>query len=354
MKGTAVPIVGAFGLVLAVPLIVVAVLGGGSAAATIGGPGLGLKPGTVPAPYVALVEHAGALCAAAPPSIIAAQIEQESNWNPNAVSPAGAEGISQFLPSTWVTWARPPSASPFDPAAAIPAQGRYDCAIAAQMQAWQTQGTVPVSFTLTQLMLAGYNAGPIAVLNAGGIPQNGQTPDYVTRIIALSATYSDTTGNAPGGSFAAKEIAAAQSQLGVPYSWVGGSYTGPTVGVCGPDGAENDCHIVGWDCSGLVMFAVYQASGGAIRLPHYAASQVVTAPFKAVTSGVGSSIDLSLLEAGDLIAFTNPGENVAHHIGIYLGADQMINAPQSGEWVSVAALSSGYYLGQTWTVARRS
>lgn len=341
------------GLLVTVPLIVVAVLGGGtSTATTIGGPGYGLKPGSVPAAYVSLVEQAGALCAAAPPSIIAAQIAQESNFNPNAVSSAGAEGISQFLPGTWTTWAQPPTASPFDPAAAIPAQGRYDCAIAVQMQAWQDAGLLPKSLTLTQLMLAGYNAGPGAVKAAGGIPQNGQTPDYVQIITANAAKYADTTGNAPAGSFAAKEIAAANSQIGVPYSWVGGSYTGPSLGVCGPDGAGNDCHIVGWDCSGLVMYAVYQATNGAVKLPHYSDAQIAAPQFKQVAKGVGSSINLALLAPGDLIGFTLPGASATHHIGIYLGNDSMVHAPQSGELVKISPLGSGYYQHQTWTVAR--
>ena len=347
------PIAAIGGIFISVPLIVVAVLGGGtSTATTIGGPGQGLKPGSVPAAYVSLVEQAGALCAAAPPSIIAAQIAQESNWNPNAVSSAGAEGISQFLPGTWVNWAQPPTASPFDPTAAIPAQGRYDCAIAAQMQTWQNAGLLPKLLTLTQLMLAGYNAGPSAVKAAGGIPNNGQTPNYVEVITANAAKYADTTGNVAAGSFAAKEIAAANSQIGVPYSWVGGTYTGPSLGVCGPDGAENDCHIVGWDCSGLVMFAVYQATAGAVKLPHYSDSEIDAPQFKQVARGVGSSIDLSLLEPGDLIGFTLPGASATHHIGIFLGNDSMVNAPQSGELVKVSSLASSYYQTQTWTVAR--
>ncbi len=347
------PIAVVGGIFVSLPLIVVAVLGGGaSTAAAVGGTGQGLKPGSVPAAYVSLIEQAGALCAAAPPSIIAAQIAQESNFDPNAVSSAGAEGISQFLPGTWTTWAQPPTASPFDPTAAIPAQGRYDCAIAKQMQGWQDAGLLPKSLTLTQLMLAGYNAGPYGVKAAGGIPQNGQTPDYVATITTNAAKYADTTGNAPGGSFAAKEIAAANSQIGVPYSWVGGTWTGPSLGVCGPDGAGNDCHIVGWDCSGLVMYAVYQATGGSVKLPHYSDAQIGAPQFTRVAKGVGSSIDLALLAPGDLIGFTLPGASATHHIGIYLGGDSMVNAPQSGELVKISPLSSGYYQHQTWTVTR--
>jgi soluble lytic murein transglycosylase-like protein len=167
------------GLVMAPMLVVVIFAGGGlpAAAAGPGGTGAGLRTGSVPAQYAALVIQAGSMCAAAPPSIIASQIEQESAWNPNAVSGKGAQGISQFMPTTWPSWSLP-SQSPFDPAAAIPAQGRLDCALAQDMTAAQQAGRLPASLTATQLMLAAYNAGPRAVLGAGGIPNNGQTPGY--------------------------------------------------------------------------------------------------------------------------------------------------------------------------------
>ena len=52
----------------------------------------------------------------------------------------------------------------------------------------------------------------------------------------------------------AKAISAGLSFLGTPYSWGGGSPAGPTLGICGPDGAQNDCHVVGFDCSGLMLY----------------------------------------------------------------------------------------------------
>ncbi|MFR2313438.1 MAG: transglycosylase SLT domain-containing protein [Bifidobacterium sp.] len=48
--------------------------------------------------YEADVIRAGSICQVVTPSIIAAQIEQESNWNPKAGSGAGAQGIAQFMP----------------------------------------------------------------------------------------------------------------------------------------------------------------------------------------------------------------------------------------------------------------
>jgi cell wall-associated NlpC family hydrolase len=341
----ALPLLGFF----AVPVLVMALLvngGGASPGGVGGGYGTGLKPGTVPAAYATLVEQAGAMCAEAPPSIIAAQIETESNWNPNAVSSAGAQGIAQFLPSTWPSWSKP-GQSPFDPAAAIPAMGRYDCALAAQMRQAQPDGEVPAAIDVTSLMLACYNAGAGAVLAAHGIPDNGQTPDYVAKITARAAHYANTTGTLPGtgappGSFAAREIAFATAQIGIPYAFAGGNYTGPTYGVCTNDEGWNDCHIIGFDCSGLVMFAAYQASNGRLRLDHFADTQ---------TRG-GTPVPRNQMRAGDLIGFTNPGESVAHHVGIYLGGNQMVDAPESGTTVRIDSLTSAYYQAQQWRVVR--
>lgn len=51
-----------------------------------------------------------------------AQIWIESRFNPNAVSPAGAQGLAQFVPATWSRFG---SGSPYDPSAAMQAWGRY-------------------------------------------------------------------------------------------------------------------------------------------------------------------------------------------------------------------------------------
>ncbi|WP_162616538.1 hypothetical protein [Xylanimonas allomyrinae] len=52
-----------------------------------------LEPGAIPAEYEALVNKAGSLCAAITPAAIAAQIEAESNWNPNAQSPSEPKAL---------------------------------------------------------------------------------------------------------------------------------------------------------------------------------------------------------------------------------------------------------------------
>ena len=309
-----------------------------------------LRTGSVPAQYAVLIQAAGTQCPAAPAPIIAAQIKQESGFNPKAVSPAGAKGISQFLDGTWATWGQ--GGDVFDPTAAIPAQARYDCAIAAQLQPLQKAGKLG-SATLTELMLAGYNAGPGAVIKYGGIPPYAETQNYVKAITSSAASFTDLTaltGLAEGGPFAQAEIAAAQRWLGTPYAWAGGTYTGPSVGQCidGPTIQYNDCGHAGFDCSGLVALAVFQASAGRIKLSHYVPTQV--------SAGGGTPVTKADIQPGDVLAFNDPGSTFLHHTGIYVGVmnghPTMINAPESGSVVRYDDLSSSYYQSEGWTIRR--
>lgn len=70
------------------------------------GTGMGAAAATgvsdaVPAAYRDDILKAGSICEGISPALIAAQIAAESNWNENAGSHAGAQGISQFMPATW-------------------------------------------------------------------------------------------------------------------------------------------------------------------------------------------------------------------------------------------------------------
>jgi cell wall-associated NlpC family hydrolase len=202
---------------------------------------------------------------------------------------------------------------------------------------------------VTSLMLAGYNAGPFAVRAARGIPQNGQTPAYVARILSMAPALS-APSPAAAGPFAARFIAAAEAEIGVPYAWAGGNYSGPTPGVCAPSGAEHDCRIVGLDCSGLVMYAAYVASSGRIPLSHYTDTQVNSDAIKYRAAVIPRGAQ----RPGDVIAFYEPGLGIAHHVGIYIGNGQMIDAPESGELVRVDSLGTSYYQSQGWKVVRYS
>lgn len=148
-------------------------------------------------------------------------------------------------------------------------------------------------------------------------------------------------GAGSGGSAAAQgAIARALSQVGIPYSWGGGSNTGPTLGICGSDGAQNDCHIVGFDCSGLTMYAY---AGVGIQTPHQ--TQLIWAAFPTHIT------DRAQLLPGDLLLISSNGDpSGIHHVVIYLGGDRVVEAPYSGVRVRVTdnfwASSNGrHFLG---------
>ncbi|MCD0486103.1 lytic transglycosylase domain-containing protein [Streptacidiphilus sp. ASG 303] len=149
------------------------------AVAQAGPVGSGLLPGAVPYAYAGWVGRAGALCAAFPPAVIAAQVKTESDWNPRAVgpAPARAQGIAQFLPAAWARYGRDDdgsgTADPLEPGDAIMAMGRYDCALAADLSTGQGSGRLRGD--LTSLALAAYNAGVGAVLAARGVPPYPET-----------------------------------------------------------------------------------------------------------------------------------------------------------------------------------
>jgi len=306
----------------------------------------GLKGGTVPAAYVEWVTQAGTVCPAFPAAVIAAQIQAESGWNPAAVSPVGAAGISQFMPATWATWGADNNgdgtSSPLDPGDAIPAQARFDCALAHQMTAAITAGQV-TGLSATDAALAAYNAGPGAVLAAQGIPDNGQTPAYVAEIDRLALTYAAPaapTGSpvAGGTAFGAAMVAAAEPELGLPYVWGGGTTAGPSGG--------------GFDCSGLVLYAAYTASGGTITLPHD--SNVQGRVGTQVALGLGSTINLGLLQPGDVVAFNLDGGSHYSHIGIYVGGGMLLHAshPGPGGGVKLESLTEAYWQPYLWSVRR--
>ncbi len=144
-----------------------------------------------------------------------------------------------------------------------------------------------------------------------------------------------------GGSWTAtkgrKAAARAKSQVGWPYAWAGGGAYGPSRGVCDPsNGAPNDCNVIGYDCSGLAMFA-----WGANWWAHYAATQYTQA------GRVHPSA--SRLLPGDLVfwSFNNHISGI-HHVAIYIGNGQIVEAPYSGGFVQVASVYEyGGFFGAT-------
>jgi cell wall-associated NlpC family hydrolase len=111
----------------------------------------------------------------------------------------------------------------------------------------------------------------------------------------------------------------AKRQLGVPYSWAGGDIHGPTLGAVNKQGNPAGLRTVGFDCSGLTLYAW---SHGGFRLDHFTGYQWVE----------GHHIPLEKLRPGDLVFFArNTGNPMSiHHVGIYVGHGRMIDAPHTG------------------------
>ncbi len=102
-------------------------------------------------------------------ALLAAQLMAESNFNPFAVSPAGAQGIAQFIPSTAAAYGLH---DPFDPVAAMDAQAHLMSDLLRQLGS-------------PALALAAYNAGPAPVEECDCVPAIPETTAYVSRILAL-------------------------------------------------------------------------------------------------------------------------------------------------------------------------
>ena len=103
------------------------------------------------------------------PVLLAAMARTESSFQPGAVSPAGAQGLMQLMPGT----ARGLGvADPFDPAQAVDGAARL-------------MRDLIDRFGRVDHALAGYNAGPGAVLRYDGVPPYAETQGYVAKILAL-------------------------------------------------------------------------------------------------------------------------------------------------------------------------
>jgi cell wall-associated NlpC family hydrolase len=110
-------------------------------------------------------------------------------------------------------------------------------------------------------------------------------------------------------------VGIAMRYLGTPYVWGGSSPSG-------------------FDCSGFVMY-VYAQVG--VSLPHYTGAQW----------NVGVPVSRGDLQPGDLVFFDGLG-----HVGIYIGGDQFIHSPHTGDVVKISSLNEGWYAA-TYDGARR-
>jgi hypothetical protein len=327
-------------LLLVAAFLIAVAAGGGSVSSADVPPG-GVTGGQlrddapVPLEYVGLIRQAVAStgCPALTESLLAAQLKQESNFSPRAVSSAGAQGIAQFMPGTWPGWGRDENgngvASPFEPEDAIPAAARYDCGLAAQIASVSGDGAA--------LMLAAYNAGPGAVLGFGGIPPFEETQNYVQVILALAASWAATPGLIGVGSGPVPPPGAAVVQntgnaiIDTAVAWTAGQvgswyhFGGDCTDPFGPSIAHH-C-----DCSSLMQQAYAHAG---VALPRTAAEQ----------SRVGAPVSPADIQPGDLIATMGADGTPARpgHIAMYVGSGYVVEAPFEGAQVHFFA-ARGYH-----------
>ncbi|WP_329453391.1 NlpC/P60 family protein (plasmid) [Streptomyces sp. NBC_01724] len=127
-------------------------------------------------------------------------------------------------------------------------------------------------------------------------------------------------------------LAAALSQRGVPYSWGGGKPKGKSTGICCSPSGQDGRRVNGFDCSGLTLYAFAQVG---VTLPHRADLQAGYGTRIPASAGFGA------LKPGDLVFYGSPtADSTIHHVGIYLGNGQMINAAKPGTNVRVDSLTS--------------
>ncbi|HLF70440.1 MAG TPA: NlpC/P60 family protein [Actinomycetota bacterium] len=115
--------------------------------------------------------------------------------------------------------------------------------------------------------------------------------------------------NLPVSGSARTAVQAAYAQIGKPYKW----------GAAGPNS---------FDCSGLMLYAWGQAG---VSLPHSSRAQFSATP----------RVARDALQPGDLVFFGSP----IHHVGMYVGGGNMVNSPETGEFVGVRSMNRRDYVG---------
>ncbi len=127
-----------------------------------------------------------------------------------------------------------------------------------------------------------------------------------------------------GGPKAQKVIAAAHTELGLPYIWGGGGYNGPTGG--------------GFDCSGLTSYAFHQVG---LDLPRTAQDQYSAT----ASSKLPGGFDPASYQPGDLI-FYGTADNI-HHVAIAIGNGQLIQASTFGEPLNIKPIYHSDFFAAT-------
>jgi peptidoglycan DL-endopeptidase CwlO len=132
------------------------------------------------------------------------------------------------------------------------------------------------------------------------VVQPGTTPPTAKPSTPPPSSPNPSTPPPPASSRAAVAVAYARAQLGKPYAF---ATSGPNT----------------FDCSGLTM-AAWRAAG--VSMAHYSGSQAASFP----------KVGWDQLQPGDIVVFYAD----LHHVGLYIGAGQMIHAPRTGDVVKIS------------------
>lgn len=189
------------------------------------------------------------------------------------------------------------------------------------------------------------SAGALTAVTCVLVPPAGAAP-------ATAPNGPSTTARcavlAPGAAAGAREaVRNACSMQGTPYSWGGGhgARPGPTTGHFDGNPASRDAATtVGFDCSGLVRWAYADAAGRDLIGPADTDTYYKRARhdgMRHITPAQG----LAGLLPGDLL-FYRDGHGSIHHVTMYIGAGEVVQAQRSGTRVGVSPADlGGEYIG---------
>ena len=185
-------------------------------------------------------------------------------------------------------------------------------------------------------------AGVFAVVVAFGSPTGSTAVPPIPERVLLQPVAAGTRAGAVDQQEAAparlgawtpqlgREIAQrALRWLNWPYSFAGGDASGPTHGVAVDKDSRNDPNVRGFDCSGLVLYALAPWR----QLTHLASAQYVE-------SGTWHP-SLESLQPGDLVFWSKDGTIAGvGHVAIYIGDGKVIQAPHSGARITITPVGA--------------
>lgn len=190
----------------------------------------------------------------------------------------------------------------------------------------------------------------IPLTQAAQAVQKSGTPDayaqwepFATKIVAaFTAKAAACSTVVPPSGLGGAILAQAQQWIGMAYQYGGGDQNGPSVGT-----NSNGSGKPGFDCSGLTVWAVYQATNGTVLLPRTAATQFQDRRWK--------HVPYDQLQVGDLVFW--PGSSgttsAPSHVGIYAGDQRFFNAPFTGANLRLDSMAPGTYLYKTFIAGAR-